>query len=202
MAVKMKDASELQKKRGMFCCRLYPECSRDDFQSPQAENMHFLRSHSGKRWSTTGNLPHSRVKATAQEVAKGNKTREVMSHIITILQQHPEGLSRADLLSKLKENGVKDQTSSLATMIAFIARKYPESGIVRPERGFYKLGQESDKLGQESNKPRRPRRRKNANVTPVENIPANEEIVLLRDANRRKGDALMKLIELVVMLAE
>jgi hypothetical protein len=189
----LKSAGELQKKRGRYCCREYPKkCDRDDFASPQAENMHWLRAHSNSdAWKGRA---RDRVKSKAKQVISNRQQSELLGAMIDVLKQHPDGMSRADLIAELIARGVKNSPDSLGTYLAQVVRSNPEAGVTRPERGFYKLG------GNKTwTQPKKGKGRKTAKHEPSDEA-ASEELILLRASNQRKGDAIMKLMEVVVML--
>lgn len=201
----VKDAVELPKKAGKFCCRLYPDkCDRDNFSTPTAENMHYLRTHSDRKWNTNKPKKHKargreHGKQVADEVVRGSKTQNVIDHMVKILQQHPQGLYRAELMDKLNESGIKARS----TMLTMIARN-PDNGITRPERGLYKLSTESRPVQKAPTNGRKRRKSKPATepIAKANGLSADEEIVLLRASNQRKSEAIMKLLELTVLLSE
>jgi len=180
-------------------------------KSPGAENIHYIRSHTGRKWSSIkkGTKMPQKDEATATEtvIASDGKPSSIVSAMIQVLRENPQGLKSSELLEKVKSTGVstKATDASLQTYIAAISRDHPDLGISMPKRGFYVLKKETKMTTLATRKRGRPTGRQPAqngdtvHATIID--PANESI-LLRDRNRRLKDAMLKMMEAVFLLTE
>lgn len=117
-----------------------PNCGRE-FDTNHGMKVHFNRLHRRDLGPFQSYLAQSGGTTTISSTIQGTATRPMIRLITNILEQAPEHkLSLGDLVQKISDSGIVFKSiGSLAQRVVKTVSSNPDSGVYRPERGWYQI---------------------------------------------------------------